>query len=74
MKVSERFIQALKETGKPIHRLAWEAGLTPNQVYKITSGVDRPGQDDPRVKKLCEYLGVPIDYAFEDEPKGDRAT
>ena len=56
--LSERFFNALKVKGKPYHEIAWEAGLTPNQLYKITSGVDRPQTSDPRILKLCEYLGL----------------
>jgi hypothetical protein len=68
-KISERFLQALRDTGKPLHKVAWEAKLTPNQVYRITAGVDRPGEDDPRINSLCEYLKIPVSYAFEDDPK-----
>ncbi len=58
--LSKAFLEALRNTGKPIHKIAWEAGLTPNQVYKITAGIDRPSRDDPRVEALCAFLNLDI--------------
>jgi len=68
--LSNKFFEKIKLTGHPIHEIAWEAGLTPNQLYKITSGIDRPKRNDLRVIKLCEYLGMHIDDAFETEDPG----
>jgi hypothetical protein len=62
--LSEKFFKALEETGKPYHQIAWEAGLSPNRLYKITSGVDRPKRNDPRIVAICEYLGMPVSDAF----------
>lgn len=66
--LSSKFFRALKEKGIPLHEIAWGCGLTPNRVYRITSGIDRPGPDDPRIKALCDYLSINIDEAFESEP------
>ena len=63
--LSEYFFKALKDVGKPYYWIAWEAGLTPNQLYKITSRIDRPDSNDPRVIALCKYLGISIDDAFK---------
>lgn len=65
--LSKKFFQALKEIGKPYHKIAWEAGITPNQLYKITAGVDRPSFNDPRIVKLCAYLNIPFADAFNDD-------
>ena len=68
--VSKKFIEALisaKESGKPLHQIAWEAGVTPGMLYKISSGIDRPKPGDKRVKKLCAYLGLREDEAYTDE-------
>lgn len=64
--LSEKFFIALSELGKPYHKIAWEAGLTPNQLYKITARIDRPGPADPRVEALCNYIGISLDDAFEN--------
>jgi len=63
--LSKRFFEALKATDKPYHQIAWEAGLSPNQLYKITSGVDRPGPGDPRVIAICKYLDFPVDEVWD---------
>jgi hypothetical protein len=65
--LSQKFYEKLKAAGKPYHRLAWEAGISPNQLYKITAGIDRPNSDDPRILALCSYLGLPVNEAFEKE-------
>ncbi len=65
--LSSKFFDALVTTGMPYHKIAWKAGLKPNALYKITSGIDRPGPEDPRIKKLCAYLGLSIEEAFETE-------
>ena len=65
--LSQKFFFELKQHGKPYHQLAWEAGLTPNQVYKITSGIDRPKRNDRRIAALCEYLGISVCEAFEGD-------
>ncbi len=52
---------------RPFHKLAWASGLSPNQLYRITAGIDRPDRDDLRVKKLADYLGMTIEECFDDE-------
>lgn len=72
-KLSEKFIQDIKNVPGPLHKLAWKLGMKPGSLYKLTCGIDRPEQDDPRVQKLCDYLGIPVSYAFEDDPDGKVA-
>lgn len=67
-RLSKAFFDTLANIGKPYHKVAWEAGLTPNQIYRLTSGIDRPGPGDPRIQKLCAYLGLSVEDAFEPEP------
>jgi hypothetical protein len=64
--LTNKFFDALRSARKPYHEIAWEAGITPNQLYKITSGVDRPKKNDPRITKLCEYLGLLTSEAFDE--------
>ena len=64
--LSDKFFQALRETGKPYHQVAWESGLKPYQIYKITAGIDRPEPNDSRIVALCKYLDIPIHEAFKE--------
>jgi hypothetical protein len=66
MFLSKKFIQALRATQKPYHRIAWESGIKPNQLYKLTSGIDRPEKNDRRIIALCNYLGLPLNEALEN--------
>ena len=63
--ISQKLKDSLKQQNKALHKVAWDAGLTPNQLYKITSGIDRPSPDDPRILKLAIYLGLTIEECFE---------
>ncbi len=67
MFLSNEFFERLKRIGKPYHQIAWESNITPNQLYKITSRIDRPDPNDPRVIALCQYLGMSIEDAFKDK-------
>jgi len=73
VQLSEKFFGALAGSGKKYYRIAWEAGLKPNQLYKITSGIDHPDREDPRIQKLCAFLGLSIDDAFDLESTEDKS-
>ncbi len=62
--LSKAFLRKMDEN-RPFHKLAWASGLSPNQLYRITAGIDRPDRDDPRIAKLATYLGMTIDDCFE---------
>jgi len=62
--LSNTFKEALKKSGKPYYRIAWEAGITPNQLYKITAGIDHPGPEDLRIQKIADLLGLRHDECF----------
>ena len=64
MELSRIFFEKLKATGKPYHKIAWESGLTPNQLYRITAGIDRPSPFDKRIQKLCRFLSISVEEAF----------
>lgn len=65
--LSPKFFKELKTAGEPFHQIAWKAGLKPAQLYRITSGIDRPEfkDFDKRVVALCNYLGLNLNEAFE---------
>jgi len=68
-RVNEMLSKALLtrlEAHRPWHRLAWAAGITPAQLYRITSGVDRPDRDDPRIAKLAAHFGLAVEECFSD--------
>jgi hypothetical protein len=65
MVLSDEFFECLKSLGKPYHQIAWESNITPNQLYKITSRIDRPDPNDPRVIALCKYLGISVTDAYK---------
>lgn len=67
--LSKTFIETLKKTGWPYYQLAWDAGLTPNQLYKFTSGIDRPKPGDKRVIKVAKILGLKREECFEEVEK-----
>jgi len=64
--LNKKFLQALKESEKPLHQIAWESGLTPNQVYRISCGIERPHRGCPKVEALCRHLGFPLEDAFQE--------
>ncbi len=64
--LTKSFLAKIRSAGLPLHKLAWEVGITPNQLYKITSGIDRPGPEDRRIAKLCEYFKLPVSEVFTD--------
>ena len=66
--LSEKFFNHLA-AHRPYYKLAWRAGLSPNQLYKITSGVDRPDRFDPRIPKLACALGMRLDECFIKVPE-----
>lgn len=72
--LSEMFLKALRNTGKPLHKTAWAAGITPSAMYRLTSGIDHPKPGDKRIKKLCAYLGMSEDEAYVSPPIGDKAA
>jgi len=74
--LSKKFMEALhdaKEAGKPFHQIAWDAGVSPGMLYKISAGIDRPKPGDKRVRKLCAYLGLNEDEAYADEQETKKA-
>ncbi len=62
--LNPKFINELKESGVPLHRLAWESGLTPSQVYRITCGIERPEPGCRKVEALCRHLKMDPEEAF----------
>ena len=71
--LSAKFFETLKASGKKIHDVAWESGLSAGQMYKFTAGIDRPKPGDSRITKICGYLGLPVEEAYEPE-HGQKGT
>lgn len=67
-KVSKKFIIRLKLDQLPAYQLAQKAGLNPNTLYKITSGIVPIQDKDPRVIAVGHLLNLQAEECFEEEP------
>jgi len=71
MKVSKKFIEAVKLADHPAYKIAWEAGLHPVVLSKILHGYDRLWPNDRRVIAVAKVLGLQPEECFqEDEGEG----
>jgi hypothetical protein len=72
IKVSHKFIAAVKLAGRPAYRIAWEAELHPVLLSKIISGYERIRPNDGRVIAVGKVLGLPPGECFviEKEQEG----
>lgn len=69
MRLTEKFIQALKLSKIPAYRLAWAAGIHPNSLSKYVSGYLKPKPKDERLLKVGISLGLSACEVFENEKK-----
>ena len=67
--VSQKFLQSIRTSGIPIYKIAYEAGLRPGNLYKITSGIDIPTAGDKRVISVGHVLGLQPEDCFGEEVK-----
>ncbi len=65
IRVSRRFIEAVKLADKPAYKIAWEAGIHPVLLSKILHGYDRIWPNDRRVKAVAKVLGLDPQECFE---------
>ena len=65
--LSTKFIEAVKSTGMKIHDVAWASGVSASQLYRFTAGIDRPKPGDPRIERICKYIGLKPGDAYEQE-------
>ena len=63
--ISRKFKAALKLDARPQYRLAWQAGINPTTLSQIITGYIRVKQNDPRILKVGELLGLSEEECFE---------
>ena len=66
MKLSREFLVSLKLNKEPQYRIAQEAGLHPNTLSKLINGIAPIYQDDPRILRVAEVLGMKREEVFND--------
>ena len=64
-KVSRKFLIELKLSEQPQYRIAQQAGIHPNLLSKLVHGAVPIKQDDPRVLRVGEVLGLAAEELFE---------
>jgi hypothetical protein len=67
--LSKKFCQALKLSGVPAYRVAWQANIHPNTLSKLVSGYLRLKSEDPRLVKIGQMLGLAPEEVFEEAEK-----
>jgi hypothetical protein len=65
--LSRRFKIEVKLNEKPAYRLAQLAGINPNDLYKLMSGISQPKPNDTRILKVGKLLGLGPDGCFQEE-------
>ena len=63
--VSKKFLRTIKTAGRPAYKIAHEAGIPPNSLYKIMAGIDIPKDGDHRVIAVGQVLGLQDAELFE---------
>lgn len=65
--ISRQFKIEVKLHEKPAYRLAMEAGINPNKLYKLMSGISQAKPNDPSVIAVGRVLGLNPSDCFEHE-------
>jgi hypothetical protein len=72
MKVSFRFRAAVKLADEPAWKIAHRAGINPNVLSQIMSGMKRVRPGDERVLKVANALGLDPKECFETGVTGNE--
>lgn len=62
--LSREFRAAIKLADERQYQLARQAGLSPGQLSALLRGIIPARANDVRLRRLAEYLDVPIENAF----------
>ncbi len=65
--LSRRFKIEVKLNERPAYRLAQLAGVNPNDLYKLMSGIAKVKHGDPRIIAVGKVLGLDNADCFEME-------
>jgi hypothetical protein len=69
VKISRRFVTALKLADWPAYRIAQRAGLHPSVLSRLIHGAEPVREGDQRLLRVAKLLDVPSDEVFEHEPE-----
>jgi hypothetical protein len=72
VRVSRKFIEAVKLANRPAYRIAWEADLHPVLLSKLIHGADKVYPRDRRILRVARILGLKPEECFEEEPGEER--
>ena len=67
VRLSRKFIEALKLGEKPAYKVAWEAGVHPVLLSKLIHGYEKISPNDSRVIAVGRALGLQSDQCFEKD-------
>jgi len=70
MRVSQKFVAAVKLSGQREYQLARKAKIHPSTLSGLINGIQEPKPMDPRVVSVAKILGLDPEEAFEDEKAG----
>lgn len=65
--VSDKLIRTVKDHKQPIFRIAVNCDVNPSSLSRIINRVETVKENDPRILRLAEYLGVNAENCFENE-------
>jgi hypothetical protein len=68
--VSQTFKAAIRLSPKRGYQIAHEAGIHPSTLSRIICGIEKAKDDDPRVLKVAQVLGLEPTACFETEGSG----
>lgn len=66
MVVSMKFKAALKLGREPMYRVAQRAGINPNILSKLMSGIECPKPNDPRIVAVGRLLGLSPEECLDE--------
>ena len=67
MKVSRKFIEALKLGNQRSYKIALKAGINPSTLSKLVCGIEKVKPNDPRIISAGRVLGLKPEECFAPE-------
>ena len=65
MKLSKKFIAAVKLSEQRSYKLAMLGGLNPSTLSKLVCGIEKAKPNDPRIISVGKVLGLQPEDCFE---------
>jgi len=70
MKISRKFIEALKLSNQRSYKIALQAGINPSTLSKLVCGIEKAKPNDPRVISVGKVLGLKPEECFSSKEGG----